>query len=168
MILLIFPNQLYDKHPGLKHDPQQVVLLEDSLFFGDPNYPAHFHKQKLWLHRASMKRYQAELSEKGYECQYRDYDPDKPLLLEHLKQIVKSNESGGKTLCTVDPIDFILERRLSRACNQLGLQLELLPSPGFINSSEQNHDYRAGKNRWFMADFYKWQRQRLDILIEAR
>ena len=82
MILLIFPNQLYRKHPGLEHDPERVVLLEDSLFFGDPHYAAQFHKQKLWLHRASMKRYQAELSDKGYETRYRDYDQNKPLLLE--------------------------------------------------------------------------------------
>ena len=53
MILLIFPNQLFAKHPGLKRDPSRVVLLEDSLFFGDHRYPMQFHKQKLWLHRAA-------------------------------------------------------------------------------------------------------------------
>lgn len=167
LILLVFPNQLYRKHPGLKLNPKRVVLLEDSLFFADPQYPAQFHKQKLWLHRASMKRYQAELEDQGYETQYRDYDKDRPLLVDHLKQEIKSTRECGETLYTVDPTDFILERRLRNACDELGLALELLPNPGFINSPEQNREYREGKKRWFMADFYKWQRQRLDILIDG-
>ena len=78
MILLILPNQLFAKHPGLKLKPSRVILLEDSLFFGDHQYPMQFHKQKLWLHRASMKRYESELREKGYEVQYVDYDAKNP------------------------------------------------------------------------------------------
>ncbi len=67
MILLILPSQLFAKHPGLKLNPSRVILLEDSLFFGDQRYPMQFHKQKLWLHRASMKRYESELQNKGFE-----------------------------------------------------------------------------------------------------
>jgi len=61
MNLLVFPHQLFADHPGLKLKPSRVVLIEDSLFFGDPQYPMKFHKQKLWLHRATMKRYEQML-----------------------------------------------------------------------------------------------------------
>ncbi len=74
MILLILPNQLFAKHPGLQRDPSRIILLEDSLFFGDKQYPMRFHKQKLWLHRATMKRYEADLRDDGYEVQYVEYD----------------------------------------------------------------------------------------------
>ena len=49
--LLIFPHQLFEPHPGLEPAPSRIVLIEDSLFFGDRHHPASFHVQKLWLHR---------------------------------------------------------------------------------------------------------------------
>ena len=45
--LLIFPHHLFDHHPGLDRRPDRIVLIEDSLFFGDRQYQLQFHKQKL-------------------------------------------------------------------------------------------------------------------------
>ena len=66
----------------------------------------------------------------------------------------------------LDPVDFIFERRLRRYCDRKKLELEVLDNPGFLNTNEQNDDYRSGTKRWFMADFYKWQRKRLNVLLE--
>ncbi|MEM7558412.1 MAG: cryptochrome/photolyase family protein [Planctomycetota bacterium] len=162
MALLVFPHQLYQPHPGLAYEPSQIILIEDSLFFGDNRYPANFHKQKLWLHRATMKRYEAELKQTGLKVQYLEYEPESSLA-DLLQRVLKKNESK---LLAVDPTDFILEKRLRAAGRKLDLDLELLPNPGFLNSPGENQAYRSGKKRWFMADFYKWQRQRLDILVE--
>ncbi|MEC8042504.1 MAG: cryptochrome/photolyase family protein, partial [Pseudomonadota bacterium] len=60
-VTIILPNQLFVEHPGLFEQPDQVVLFEDPLFFGDAVYPANMHKQKLWLHRASMTQYRDDL-----------------------------------------------------------------------------------------------------------
>ena len=49
---LIYPHQLFADHPT-KTGADTVFLVEDPLFFRQ--YP--FHKQKLMLHRASMRRY---------------------------------------------------------------------------------------------------------------
>lgn len=168
MNLLILPNQLFAKHPGLKLNPSHVILLEDSLFFGDQRYPVQFHKQKLWLHRASMKRYESELQDKGYEVQYVDYGAERPSLVEQLRKSIKLRKDRDATeLCCIDPTDFVLEKRLREACDVLGLRCEILPNPGFLNSAEENQEYRAGKRRWFMADFYKWQRKRMNILMDG-
>lgn len=166
MILLIFPHQLFAKHPGLKLDPDRVLILEDSLFFGDPHYPAKFHQQKLWLHRATMKRYESDLIKKGHAVEYVEYDPASPMLIDRLKSTLKAKDRKGETLAVVDPTDFILTKRLQAGCKKLGMQLDLLRNPGFLNTREQNAEYRTGKKRWFMADYYKWQRTRLDVLME--
>ena len=42
---LIYPNQLFHNHPALRKH-QQVVIVEDPLFFGDIQYPLKFHKKK--------------------------------------------------------------------------------------------------------------------------
>ncbi|MGB7347216.1 MAG: cryptochrome/photolyase family protein [Pirellulaceae bacterium] len=167
MILLIFPHQLFEKHPGLSLEPSRIILLEDSLFFGDTQYPMQFHKQKLWLHRATMKRYEAALREQEYEVQYVEYDADNSRLVEQLKQAISVGQRENETLCYGDPADFALEKRLRQACDSLGIEREVLANPGFLNTPELNRNFRAGKKRWFMADFYKWQRQRLDILMDG-
>lgn len=166
MNLLIFPHQLFADHPGLKLRPTKAILIEDSLFFGDSQYPATFHKQKLWLHRATMKRYQQHLQEKGIETVYLEYDPKKDSLLGHLRKIKRGLKSSPKKLITTHPTDFMLEKRLVRFCEQLKLPIEFLENPQFINRPEDNNTYRSGKKRWFMADFYKSQRRRLDLLME--
>jgi deoxyribodipyrimidine photolyase-related protein len=45
--------------------------------------------------------------------------------------------------------------------------LEFLPNPNFYNTTADNIAYRAQKKRWFMADFYKCQRQRFNILMDG-
>ena len=168
MILLILPNQLFATHPGLARDPSRVVMLEDPLFFGDERYPARFHKQKLWLHRSSMKRYESQLTQDGFEVQYLDYDPKKQRsTFEQLSKAVKGRERQDAEIYCVNPTDFLLEKRLRKACERLGMQCEFLRNPGFVNATSENQTYREGKKRWFMADFYKWQRRRMNILMDG-
>ncbi|MDM4016799.1 cryptochrome/photolyase family protein [Roseiconus lacunae] len=167
MILLIFPHQLFWPHPGLRRSPNRVLLIEDSLFFGDARYPAKFHKQKLWLHRTTMRRFENRFQSEGHKVEYIGYEGPERSLLDQLTSVLESDAIRGETLVAVDPVDFIAERRLRKACEKLEMTLELIPSPGFINSAEENQEYRDGKSRWFMADFYKWQRKRLDILVDS-
>ena len=164
MLLLILPNQLFAKHPGLRKKPTKVALLEDSLFFGDPTYPASFHKQKLWFHRSTMKRYEADLQDKGHLTEYCDYDSKSGSLKRHLKRLAK--QAHGE-IAIVEPNDFIFEKRLNSICDELKLRCNYLSTPMWMNTPKENSEYRAGKKRWFMADFYKWQRQRFDILMDG-
>lgn len=166
MQLLILPNQLFDVHPGVELGPQRIVLFEHSLFFGDQHHPAQFHKQKLWLHRATMKRYESSLRSRGFEIQYIEHRPDTYQTTADLLQFIKGSFGKGEELCVVQPTDFLVEKRLLAACDKHGVHCRFLPNPGFLNTTEENQEYRDGKKRWYMADFYKWQRQRLDLLME--
>jgi len=80
-----------------------------------------------------------------------------------------SNDDGAicPRIVTLDPVDFILKRRLESACSSLGWQLTFLPCPGFFNTKEDNLQYRQSKggSKWLMADFYKNQRKRLGVLV---
>ncbi|MFO0914820.1 MAG: cryptochrome/photolyase family protein [Pirellulales bacterium] len=164
--LLVFPHQLYASHPGLTPSPgaprpPRVVLVEDSLFFGDANYPARFHRQKLWLHRASMRRYADRLRRRKLHVDYVDYDP-RP---GSLARVVGNLAGEVSQLVVADPTDFILERRLQRAAQQSGVQLHVVPNPNFLNTRDENSAFRRSRRRWLMADFYRWQRQRRKILV---
>lgn len=159
--LLIFPHQLFEDHPALSRSFDQIVLIEDSLFFGDWNYGASFHKQKLAYHRATMKRRQVQLEKAGHTVHYLDYDDQPHSLTRQLAQL------NAKSLLVADPVDFILSKRLSRFSEDSGTEIEVLTSPAFLNEADQNRQYRSGKKRWFMADFYKFQRRRLNVLMNG-
>lgn len=167
MKLLVFPNQLFAEHPGLQAEPGQVVLVEDSLFFGDNRYPLKFHKQKIWLHRATMKRYEHALRARGFNTLYLNYDPAPESLKQHLERITNGRPGAASPLIVADPDDYMLKKRLHRFCNQLEIPLHIVPNPGFLNQPQENQAYRAGKQRWFMADFYRFQRQRLGLLMNG-
>ncbi|MEM1379315.1 MAG: cryptochrome/photolyase family protein [Pseudomonadota bacterium] len=162
--LLIFPHQLFAKHPGLSAKPDRVLLIEDSLFFGDYQYPMQFHKQKLWLHRASMTKFASVLGGDGYDVETIPYTKGARILRETLEGL---SQDGIEKVIVCDPTDFTLDRRLRSFTDDLGLELEVLSTPLFLNTREQNADWRSGQKRWFMAEYYKTQRRRLDVLMDG-
>lgn len=162
--LLILPHQLFLDHPGLDPAPSGVTMVEDALFFGDAHHPAAFHKQKLWLHRASMKRYQGLLEERGLEVDYFEHEPGGDPLRDCLERLAAK---GVGVVRLPDPHDHLVNRRIDRHADRLGIEVQRLPTPMFINDPEENRAYRGTKKRWFMADYYKHQRRRLGILMDG-
>jgi deoxyribodipyrimidine photolyase-related protein len=120
-ITLIFPHQLYAKHPAIERG-RTVFLVEDPLYF--TQYP--FHQQKLVLHRASMKYYQQSLEKKGYTVTYVDAkEADlKKLFLSFKKKKVD-------LIHYVDTTDYLLERRVQRHSTQHSITLKRYDSPDF-------------------------------------
>lgn len=161
--LLIFPHQLFAAHPGLAKHPRRIVLVEDPLFFGDAQYPMRFHKQKLWLHRASMARYYHGLSNDGWNVEIVGYEAGETTLANLVGRLA---QDGVKSVIACDPVDFSLGKRLKAQTARAGTTLELIPSPMFLNSRIENETWRARQKRWFMAEFYKFQRRRFDILMD--
>jgi deoxyribodipyrimidine photolyase-related protein len=165
-VLLLFPNQLIDDHAGFSLDIDDVVLIEDDLFFKDCQYSIQFHNKKLMLHRASMKAFAAKLVERGLKVSYFNWQPH---ALESLLKKLTENETSDKPVEIIvsDTVDFALNKRLKALEKQNNIKLRWLRSQLFLNSNEENTTYRAGKKRWFMADFYKYQRRKFDILMES-
>ena len=160
--LIIFPHQLFADHPGVLKDPDRVILFEDPLFFGDPQYPARFHRQKLWLHRATMAAYRERLEHEGQRVETVPYAFDTHLIDKTVGDLA---DAGVAKIFVSDPVDDIVMRRLRRAVKAADVRLSVLPTPGFLNSRDDNDRWSAGRSRWLMADFYKWQRKRFDILV---
>lgn len=162
--LLIFPHQLFRHHPGVRRQPDRILLIEDNLFFGDRQYPLSFHKQKLWLHRASMARYAQYLEGLKPDFEYVRHRPGEALLKPTLKQLAKN---GIEEILSCDPVDFSLEKRLRAYCEDEGLKLTLLETPMFLNTPEENEAWRNEHKSWFQAEFYKRQRRKLDVLMDG-
>ncbi len=156
-VTLIFPHQLFTDHPSLDQS-RPAYLLEDALLFGgDPHWPINFHRKKLILHRASMKAYAARLEQEGFTVHYVDWQNGQGTL-EVLRKLFKKRPAR---LHFCDPVDDILTRRLKR----YGAEMEILPSPNFLSPAEFLETTLGGKKP-FMANFYKAQRKRMNLLME--
>lgn len=165
---LIYPHQLFAAHPGLRKD-RPVILVEEPLFMGtDPQYPIAFHKQKLILHRASMRAYQSRLSRAGYRVWY--------LPVERLNRseavfclvqeiLSDSGKTGIDRFIMADPVDYALEKRLLAEAKRLAVTVTMQETPGFLTSKTVFDDYFDSHQNYRMAEFYTWQRKRLGILL---
>jgi deoxyribodipyrimidine photolyase-related protein len=157
---LVFPHQLFARHPAIAAD-RTVWLVEDALFFGDQRYPAAFHRQKLIMHRASMKRYATEALA-GYSVQYVEYQ-DVHAGMEALFE--RLGAAGVSALHVADPADFMVEKRLRRCSAAFGIPLVWYETPAFLNTPSAIHAFYDGRKTYFQTDFYIWQRRKHRILL---
>jgi len=171
--ILIFPNQLFDQNKSLMKTMgnriSKVYLVEAKIFFKDHRYPAKFHKLRLILHRASMKRYTEEIlgnynriSTEYIECSQLD---------ARGSLYRKIRKDGVDILHAYEPEDDILKRRLLFHTEKNGIRLKLSPSPHFLTTQAELCSYfssRQSKKRYHHQDFYKWQRRRLQIFVDQK
>jgi len=164
-VAFVFPHQLFAQHPAFDHRLRRIYLIEDSLFFGDSQYPLRFHKQKLAYHRASMSEYASLVSKRGFEVELLSYKHSDSILLEQCQRLASDSV---QSVYVAQLHDDVLDRRLRAACEKNGLNLIELQTPGFMNDSSQNREWRKSKKRWFMADFYQWENGALTIKIAEK
>ncbi|MEO7310766.1 MAG: cryptochrome/photolyase family protein [Chitinophagaceae bacterium] len=157
--VLVFPHQLFKQHPAMQKSGQ-VYLVEEWLFFRQYN----FHKQKILLHRASMKFYEAHLREQNQNVHYietTDERNDVTKLISFLSQQKITH------IHIADVVDCWLSRRIRSACNKHSIALNIYPSPSFLNTMDEVSDYFNHKKTYFQTDFYVQQRKQHKILLEA-
>lgn len=134
MIFLLFPHQLFEDITALRG--KKVLLIEEPLLFSGYT----FHIQKLIMHRASMRAYEAYL--RLHEIDVR-YCEDECYL-----EIHKEDE-----VCVYDVVDFYLAKKLS----QNFTRLTTLPHPNFINAKDSSK---------FLHSYYINRRKDLGILLD--
>lgn len=138
--LLIFPHQLFEVnfYLGELDTDTTVFLIEEKLFFEQYK----FHKQKLILHRASLKAYETELHKKNFKTKYIDFKSKLPDL-DHAY--------------IAHPSDDWLEQKLTKKYSKI----TWLKTKYFLQATP----FKKQKS-YFMANFYKHQRRSLNILID--
>jgi deoxyribodipyrimidine photolyase-related protein len=165
-VTLIFPHQLFKSHPAVKKN-RIVYLIEDPLFFGDKNYPANFHKQKLVFHHASMLNYKDYLEKKGAEVRYINYLKNgKKLQPDYLAELFKKNKPNE--IHYADVVDFILEKRIKRCAKNLTIKIEKYSSPMFLSDENLIKKFFSNRKKFLMASFYSEQRKRLNVLMDGQ
>lgn len=160
---LIYPHQLFPRHPAVQA-AEICFLVEDPLFF--TQYP--FHRQKIVLHRASMKAYAKSLTAENRRVVY--VDSEKLAQTGDIVAVLQRHKI--QRVGYVDPSDDWLQRRLSSALMSAGLESEIFADPHFLTQPQHFLEFEERRKdkqgKWFFTDFYVEQRKRLGILLDAR
>lgn len=139
-----------------------MVVVEEPLFFGmHPDQQLKLNKQKLILHRASMRRYVEDvLWPAKLEVDYVELDV-----------FMNSSDVLGRVkhfdhVYIFDPVDEKLTGTLLSARRERadGPPVEFLPSPNFYLKEPEVREFLGGHHKSF-ATFYQWQRERFNVLI---
>jgi deoxyribodipyrimidine photolyase-related protein len=124
------------------------------------------HQQKLVLFLAAMRHYADELRGAGFEVCYRQLFDDEDADYEtRLASAVRDHQCTRLEHFEIE--DRPMEARIKAVAEQLGLPRAELPSPMFLCSRTEFRRFAARGTRLLMADFYRWQRERLGILVDA-
>jgi len=162
--LILFPNQLFD--PGHLPEADIVYLLEEPSFFGiSPNRPIKFHKQKLVMHRASIRSYRDELSKINIPVELVEL----PELLDVTSFIVTLANKGMQHIKIFDVTDHRLEESIYDAVHYVkgdSFEIETVTSPGFILDKREVFAYFSNKKSYSFQDFYSLQRKSLNLLMD--
>jgi deoxyribodipyrimidine photolyase-related protein len=158
-VQLVFPHQLYDQS-ALDASGGDFYLIESDLFF----LQYQFHQQKLLFHRASMKYYANQLTQKGCSCYYIEaHDPN-----AQVKVLIKMLAGKGvQKIRLYDPSDNWLGRQIKKAGADNGIEIVYIPSPNFLNNLPAHTVLLGNKKTYFQTSFYTEQRKQRKILLEA-
>jgi deoxyribodipyrimidine photolyase-related protein len=123
-VLIILPNQLYESNEALQKNTP-IYLVEEYMFFNQYN----FHKQKLVFQRASMKNYENYLNDNSYNVEYINSNNK----LSDIRDLIQFLASSISKINVIDPVDFLLNKRIKSYCDKNNLNLQVYENPSFIN-----------------------------------
>ena len=164
-VSIILPNQLFEYNTLLLNLSQTIYLIEDNKFFND----YLFHKQKLIMHRASMKYYYDHICDK-FKKEIKEKKKKIYYISNSKAEIIYDKIFSNKKIIHIfDPVDHILLNKFQSLANKNNISLNIYDSPLFIETNDELQIYydNLKSHNNFIHDngFYKWQRQRLDILM---
>ena len=158
----IYPNQLFDPHPAVARN-RTIFLIEDPLFFGDKKYFFNYNKKKILLHYISMSYFATRLDKKGYKV--RKIQHNELSGSDYTTTLIKDHEISKIHIAEV--VDYELNIRIKDASKKTGVKITIYDNPNFfLNNTDVKNDF-ANKKFYFMANFYKKQRKRHNILLDS-
>jgi deoxyribodipyrimidine photolyase-related protein len=166
-LFVVLGNQLFPFAEVKEHRDATFFMAED---LGLCTYARH-HKQKILLFLAAMRSYADELRGHGCAVHYEPLDGQQgaELRTRYETKLERFAEGRGFVRLVMFEIeDKFFERRIVDFAETQGWEIEFLRSPMFLTSRPAFEQYlgEVARGKPFMAKFYSWQRQRLNLLVD--
>jgi len=159
-LFLVLGNQLFN--------PNYLNGFSEYTFYMSEDYELctfqKHHKLKILLYLSSMRSYRDELKAKKFKVIYNDCNKDFKYSYEKkLEKIIK--EKKIKEVGFFEIEDIFFEKKLKSFFKKKNVNVKEIKSPMFLTSREEFKKYLNGTKKPFMANFYKINRSKLDILM---
>ena len=159
-LFLILGNQLFSSK-YLKEFNQHIFYMSEDL--GLCTFQKH-HKLKILLFLSAMRSYRDELKAKKFKVIYKDCYKDFQISYEKkLETIIKEKKIKEVSFFEIEDIFF--EKRLKSFLNKKNINFNEIKTPMFLTSREEFKKYLKNNKKPFMANFYKINRTKLNILM---
>jgi deoxyribodipyrimidine photolyase-related protein len=146
----VLGDQLSHDNPALDGAERVLMVESEAKLRG-----ARFHRQKLHLLLSAMRHFADELRAKGIEVDYRRAGS----LADGLREHVASHRPDEVAL--LEPTNALGHRRLGAL-----EPVRLVRGTLFLTHPSEFAGWAKGRQRLVMEDFYRWQRRRLDLLLD--
>ena len=161
-LLVILGNQLFPLEYLESLDCAGVFMAEDMGLCTEVRH----HQQKIVLFLAAMRHYADSLRDHGYTVHYHELDQsDGRQYEEKLGATIAA--TACDTIVHFEIEDKPMEQRIVTFAESEGLHRAELESPMFLCSRERFREFSDGKASLRMAEFYKDERYRQGLLIDA-
>tara|TARA_B100000963_G_scaffold284519_1_gene253310 strand:- start:101 stop:1585 length:1485 start_codon:yes stop_codon:yes gene_type:complete len=160
-LFVVLGNQLFH--------PKFLKSYKSSLFFLAEDYElctfVKHHKQKIIFFLSSMRSFSEELKNSGFKVLYKKIDENdfKKNYLLKLAEAIKLKKISKIRFFEIE--DKFFEKKILTFLKKEKINFEIIKTPMFLSSREDFKKYLSKSKKPFMANFYKEQRIRYDILV---
>ena len=160
-VTLIYPDQLFYNNPALSKK-RKTYIIQDPKYFGNKGQLIRFHKQKLLLHLLSIDKYNSSLTKRGFHSIV--VKRGKLNSKDYIETFFRQYNITSIFLCYIN--NHELEKSINNAANNCKVNVNWYDSPAFLSTRAQIEKDFPEKRKYMMANYYKKQRRRFDVLIE--
>ena len=158
---LVLGDQLFPEARLALEPATDIFMTEDMGLCTNVRH----HQQKIVMVLSAMRCYRDRLVASGHRVHYTKLERlDRRSFEEKLLSVVES--TGATRLEVFEIEDVPVEARIRRFAAEHRLALAELESPMFLTRRAEFEQFVAGRQTLRMADFYPWQRRRLDLLLD--
>lgn len=161
--VIVWGNQLnITYNSALNAYPQATAIMIES-----PKMCRKYayHKQKLRFILSAMREFANELREQGRNVEYIMLENGYEGYYDALASVCK--RQAIEKIVAMDSADKKPIIKLREWCENNNFELEVTESTLFLTSKSDFSSWASGRKRLQMEQFYRWQRKRLDMLMDG-
>jgi deoxyribodipyrimidine photolyase-related protein len=165
-LILVLGDQLDHASAAIAQAPTQgdrILMIE-----------ARSESQRIWSHKArtalflgAMRHHAQALERRGHALDYVRIDQhqaaDFPTALQ-----AAIRRRRPQRLVMVEAGEYGVQQQITQTCRAARLPVDCLPDGHFLCSRDEFADWRRGRHVLLMEHFYRFMRQRHDVLMQGR
>jgi deoxyribodipyrimidine photolyase-related protein len=165
-VAIVFGDQLDPRAEALRHlDPQRDTVLMMEVI--EESRHVASHKQRTALFFSAMRHFAEHLRGRGFTVRYVRLDDadNRGSFADEIDRAVEDLQP--EAMIALEPGEWRVRTLIEGRAAEHGLPLELIDDPHFLTTHDEFAAWAEGRKELVLEHFYRWQRKRLGILVDA-